>query len=129
MCDHLDIIKCIYSAGHCCEVTAVRIQLLMFQGPGKPSSMLGMLPPSSRCLQNIAKTLLLLITIAQMGRFQKFWRYWKAHAWFQNLWNYLDIIWRNVARGSTAKKLRYIFDFWWLKALGRKAYYQGGGEV
>ena len=34
-----------------------------------------------------------------------------------------------VARGSTAKKLRYDFNFWWLKALGRKAYYQGGWNI
>ena len=33
-----------------------------------------------------------------------------------------------VAWGSTAKKLRYDFKFWWLKALGRKAYYQGCEE-
>ena len=34
-----------------------------------------------------------------------------------------------VAWGSTAKKLRCEFKFWWLKALGRKAYYQGGRSI
>ena len=57
------------SAGQYCEEVAVRIQLLMFQGPGAPSSMLGICYRARATRKNMAKRLLLLITIAQMDQF------------------------------------------------------------
>ena len=58
-----------YGAGYCCEEAAVRIQLLMFQGPGAPSSMLGICHRAWAARKNMAKTLLLVITFAQVDRF------------------------------------------------------------
>ena len=61
----------------------------------------------------ISKILTVLESACLVPKLMKLFRYYMTY----------------VARGSTAKKLRYIFDFWWLKALGRKAYYQGGRSI
>ena len=41
----ISILYNVYSAGYCCEEVAVRIQLLMFQGPGDAKLNAWHLPP------------------------------------------------------------------------------------
>ena len=101
----------VYGAGHYCKEVAVCIQLLMFQGPGEPSSMLGVCYRARAACKHTAKTLLLLITIALMDRFFKILTALESAYLVPKLVRLSRYHMIYVARGSTAKKLRCVFRF------------------